>query len=43
VLAIAAALGSGLIGVQSATLATAERAVLGLWLLALSYALWRTR
>ncbi|HLQ05527.1 MAG TPA: hypothetical protein VK197_07735, partial [Verrucomicrobiae bacterium] len=43
VLAIATALGSGLIGVQSTTLATAERAFLGLWLLALSFALWRTR
>jgi len=43
VLAIAAALGSGSLGVQSTTLWISERLVLGLWMLALSYALWRTR
>jgi hypothetical protein len=43
VLAIAAALGSGVIGVPIATLAMSERALLGLWLLALSFAVWRTR
>jgi hypothetical protein len=42
-LAIATSLGSGLIGLESATLVMAEGVVLGLWLLALSYALWRTR
>jgi hypothetical protein len=43
VLAIASALGSGLVGVESATLAMTDRALLGLWLLALAFALWRTR
>jgi hypothetical protein len=42
-IAIGAALASAPMGMESATLWMSERLILGLWTLALSYALWRSR
>ena len=43
VLAIGAAVASGTLGMQAATLWMSERLILGLWTLALAYFLWRLR
>ena len=43
VLAIGAAVASAPMGMAAATLWTSERLILGLWTLALAYALWRQR